>query len=335
VAAKPRRAERSRPGSAPAPAATVAATTPLILSEGWQAFGALSAEAPSAGAAHTVEDQYTIPSGYGDHHIVLMVRDPFWLFAYWEIQPEIERGIRGQLLPEEIPGLQTVLRVQDVTNLDFPAQPAHRAFDISLSGLARNWHIHTEAPGRSFIVDIGLLTAAGRFLLLARSNRVTTPRNAPSDITDESWFTADADYWKLFAASGIGPGASPADWSRLVSRQLSSSAAATRGFLGQLKSSQLKGFWCRVDADLVLHGATEPRARVVIQGQPVAVRKDGTFSVRLALPAGQQTVTIDMTSPNGRHTRTVSSIVSLAWQGTPESHLDAADLPHATPETAG
>lgn len=306
--AKPRRAVKSRGASAGLSRETASLPALVPPTDG---AGTAPASTP-----RSVEEQFTLPAGYGDHRIVLMVRDPFWLFAYWEIQPDQERAVRGQLKPEDIPGLQTVLRVYDVTGINYPAQPAHRHFDIGLSGLARNWHIHTDAPGRAFVVEIGLLTAAGRFLMLARSNRVTTPRSGPSDLVDEAWLTTDEDYWKLFGASGIGPGSSPGAWSRLVSQQLSS-AGASHGVGGPLKGAQLKGFWCRVDADIVLHGATEPRARVLVQDQPVAVRKDGTFSVRLALPQGKQTVTVDVTSPNGRQTHTVTPIISLAWAGQP------------------
>ena len=261
------------------------------------------------------EEQFSIPSGYGDTRITLMVKDPWWLFAYWEVSPPTERAVRSQLLPHEIADLQTVLRVYDVTDVEFPSQPAHHAFDISLSGLASNWYIHTNAPNRSFLVEIGLLTAAGRFLLLARSNRVTAPRFGPSDVIDEEWMITDEMYWKLFGCAP-GVGSSPTAWASLLSQKLFSGAWASPGLGGPSRTSALKGFWCRVDTDLVIHGATEPRSTVAIQGQPVPVRKDGTFSLRLALPSGEQTIAIDVTSPDGQQTRTMTPIVSLAWSGT-------------------
>ena len=35
-----------------------------------------------------------LPDGYGDNRIVLMVRDPLWLFAYWEIR----KGVLNKVL---------------------------------------------------------------------------------------------------------------------------------------------------------------------------------------------------------------------------------------------
>lgn len=283
------------------------------------------------------ERRFSIPSGYGDDRIVLMVKDPWWLYAYWEIQPGTERAARSQLLPQEVAGLQSVLRVYDVTDVEFPAQPAQQTFDIALSGMAANWYIQTNAPGRSFIVDIGLLTRAGRFLRLARSNRVVAPRFGPSDVIDEAWMTTDEAYWKLFGASaGIGIGASPmGGWASLVPQQLFSGSRASASLFGVNRQSVVRGFWCRVNTDLVIHGATEPKSTVTIQGQPVTVRKDGTFSLRVALPPGTQTITIDVVSSDGRHTQTVTPVVTLAWAGelTPEITKTKTQVAQQRPES--
>jgi hypothetical protein len=61
------------------------------------------------------------------------------------------------------------------------------------------------------VVDIGLLTRRGKFYLLARSNRVTTPRFGPSEVIDEEWMCPDEEYWRLFGLAGgfgVGVGAS-------------------------------------------------------------------------------------------------------------------------------
>ena len=274
-----------------------------------------ASSAPSSAGTVSVEERYAIPSGYGDDGIVLMVKDPWWLFAYWEIQPETERAIRGQLLPAEIPGLRSVLRVYDVTGLEFPKQPAHHAFDITLSGLATSWYLETNAPAHSFVVDIGLLAHTGRFLTLARSNRVTAPRAGPSDIIDPAWATTDELFWKLVGSSALGAGSSPTAWGQLLSQRAVPGSRSSGNLSGMTRPS-VRGFWCRVHTDVIVYGATDPKARVLIQHQPVAVRKDGTFSLRLTLPEGTQTVTIEATSSDGRHTQTVTPVVTLASAGS-------------------
>jgi hypothetical protein len=58
-----------------------------------------------------------------------------------------------------------------------------------------------------------------------------------------------------------------------------------------------------VNAELVIYGATEPRARVVIGDRPIKLRKDGTFSYRFALPDGWYGLPISATAPDGKETR--------------------------------
>ena len=142
--------------------------------------------------------------------------------------------------------------------------------------------------------------------------------------------TTDELYWKFFSASaGIGIGSSPSAWGSLVPRQLFSGNWSSLSVVAYNRPSVLKGFWCRVNADLVIHGATDPKASVVIEGQPAAVRKDGTFSLRLAMPDGSQTVTIEITSPDGQHTKTITPIVTLAWSGSLTPDVQKPSPPRA------
>ena len=48
-----------------------------------------------------------------------------------------------------------------------------------------------------------------------------------------------------------------------------------------------KGFWFNVNAELIIYGATERDATVAIGGQKIALRPDGSFSYRFALPDGK------------------------------------------------
>lgn len=46
-------------------------------------------------------------------------------------------------------------------------------------------------------------------------------------------------------------------------------------------------FWFNINAELIVYGATEPDATVTVDGQPVALRPDGSFTLRFALPDGE------------------------------------------------
>jgi hypothetical protein len=64
-----------------------------------------------------------------------------------------------------------------------------------------------------------------------------------------------------------------------------------------------RGFWFKVNAEVVLHGSTERDARVTIGGRPVKLREDGSFSFRFALPDGEfrlPMIAVDATGTDGR-----------------------------------
>ncbi len=234
------------------------------------------APSPRVSSALT-EEPYTLPTSYGEDRLVLMVRDPWWLYAYWEIRPDTERAVRQQLQPDEVAGLQSVLRVAEITGRTQSGDTPHRTFDIRLSGMATNWYIQTNAPNRTFLAELGLLTKTGRFLPLARSNQVTTPPDGPSAVVDEQWAAPDAVYAQLLSMAG-GLGADPTAWWQL-SQQMLASHSSSWGLAGPHRPGAVRHLWVRVSADLVLYGMTEPKAKVTIQGQPVVVQKDGTFHI--------------------------------------------------------
>lgn len=85
------------------------------------------------------------------------------------------------------------------------------------------------------------------------------------------------------------------------------------------------GFWFNVNAELIVHGTTAPDARFTVDGQPVALRPDGTFTLRFALPDGDCRLELQAAAADGceertarlrfnRHTRTGGRV-----GGQPES----------------
>jgi len=259
-----------------------------------------------------------------------MVRDPWWIFAYWEIDPQRERAARIQLRPDEVPGMESVLRVYNVTGTRYPDEPANSYFDISLSGLATNWYIHTNAPNASFIVELGLRTAQGRFIMLVRSNRVETPPDGPSSVIDDQWSVSDEVFTQLFQGP-LTPGASPSTgWAKLIDH-FSSSTRSSAAMTAVNRPPAMHGLWVRADTDLVVYGRTEPKASLTIDGQAVPVRADGSFSYRAALPDGARTITITVASPDGRQAHTVTPVISLQRSTAPDGAprpVQAVDDPY-------
>lgn len=140
-----------------------------------------------------------LPERYGDNLIIALVRDPYWIFAYWETnEQKIQEIVSKYALPfwEEV---QHILRVYDTTDLFFNGYNAHYHFDIPISHfLSASWHIEVGQPNRTYCIERGLILPNGQYVPLARSNFVTTPANAVSHLIDEQWMLLSESEQKLY-----------------------------------------------------------------------------------------------------------------------------------------
>ncbi len=111
-----------------------------------------------------VTAEKALPVEYGEDRITLMTVDPWKLFAYWEIKENTLSKIKGTL----------VLRVYDVTGIYFDGKNANLIFDVPVHGRIGDSYIGVR-PDKVFIVDIGAVSKAGDFVMIARSNQALTP----------------------------------------------------------------------------------------------------------------------------------------------------------------
>src|SRR5207244_3320958 len=81
---------------------------------------------------------------------------------------------------------------------------------------ADRWYLNVGRPAASFCVEIGLATPGGRFLPLARSNVVTTPRATPSPDTTVRWVEVaagavreSARAWEGTPLASVAPESAP------------------------------------------------------------------------------------------------------------------------------
>ena len=65
------------------------------------------------------------------------------------------------------------------------------------------------------------------------------------------------------------------------------------------------GFWFAVNAELIIYGATEPTAQVTVDGKPIALRSDGTFSFHWTFPDGKYRLPVVAASGKTGETRAV------------------------------
>jgi hypothetical protein len=128
----------------------------------------------------------TLPRAYGFDRAVLVPRDPWWLFAYWEITP-LTRVTALRALGEEAEGASEMLRL----HADADGGPV--VVDVALPSGTERWHLEAGRPATRFRVEVGLRTRSGRFVPLVASGVVDTPPAGPSADTTVRWLDVDRD----------------------------------------------------------------------------------------------------------------------------------------------
>lgn len=124
-----------------------------------------------------------LPAAGGTDRITLLARDPFCVFAYWELTP----GRRQPALAElgrDAEGACQVLRLYAATTADTAPTVS---FDVDLPADLGSRYLTVSSPGASCRAEIGLRTASGRFVPLVSSNTVIMPSAAPSTDTSVRW----------------------------------------------------------------------------------------------------------------------------------------------------
>jgi len=157
-----------------------------------------------------------LPHYYGEEKIVLLTRDPFVAYAYWEVNPariEHEKAWFGW-------DSKLVVRIYDITGIQFDGRNAVGFFDQDISEQTGSWYFDVGRPSHSFCADVGLLSSSGSFLTITRSNYVTMPRDGVSDVIDEEWMLVDEEFWKLYGyPEGFKRGISSPEMEEMLKRR--------------------------------------------------------------------------------------------------------------------
>lgn len=161
--------------------------------------------------------EYLLPRRYDETILSLMVRDPYWVYAYWDISTtDVCRIDRDHGYGAWSAGSK-ILRVYDVT--EGSAGLSRALMSIGIGDDSTSWYINVPEANRAYCADMVLITPAGREIVLARSNSVLTPRDGVSDVIDEEWMVLreyDRLYWM---SAGFGP-SSPEFQRRFVAKAM-------------------------------------------------------------------------------------------------------------------
>ncbi len=233
--------------------------------------------------------------------LILMVRDPFWLHAYWEVSAPLVERVRaamGHLWHTADP----ILRLYKVHTDNVGALRQEFITDIQIHGGINNWYIDVDDPPSSFLVEIGYLARDGQFFVLLSSNIVETPQRYIHDAfghPDVSWMGIPPDF-----CSGV--------FTDTLNKSDYKQGPAGSEKIASLVSDEtriipnaVRDFSLNVDSEIVIKGKTEPGVQLTIKGEKIRLKEDGSFSIRYHLPERRHVFPIVAISSDGIETQTV------------------------------
>lgn len=119
-----------------------------------------------------------VPVSYGRTRLVMLVVGLYRVHAYWEVTPdklaEAEKMIRFHAN-----SARPVLRFYDAAVADAADADQTGWFDVDVDLQPRNWYVQLWSADKTYTADLGLRGEGGRFVSLARSNLIRTPRAWP------------------------------------------------------------------------------------------------------------------------------------------------------------
>jgi uncharacterized protein len=241
--------------------------------------------------------------------VVVMVRDAYWLHVVWELTSQSIDRVQAAM-GQDWHMARPILRLVEVAEGGTTSASERVHTDVDIHGGVSNWYLHIDGIPKSYRVEIGYVSATGKFSALCRSNVVNSPEAGSSDAVDQNWSDVAQNFDKIYALSGgYSTDGSSTELQELfeerLRRPMNSPNASSYGdgVSGLLATPRRLKF--EVDAELIVFGATKPNARVTLRGEPVKLRPDGSFTVRMSLPNQRQVIPVVASSPDGSEQRTI------------------------------
>jgi hypothetical protein len=260
-----------------------------------------------------VEPSYPIetrelPKDYNDNILSLLIRDPYWAYAYWEITDEKRKELD---IPKGKHNKTMKIRLYEIYNGE-----KGEFYDIHIHDYTNNWYISLPKPNKNYIAELIIEDDQGKEISVLESNKAVSPRDNISDDIDVEWMTPD--WAKIYSASAgfrekhlseeeleekfkEGPSSINLLQQPGSEQLMENFIGASENLLSSFPSSESaikvvsakgKEFWLKADCELILYGATEADAEVRVTGEIVKLNPDGSFTLRFALPEGEHKIDV-------------------------------------------
>ncbi|PZO11613.1 MAG: Rho termination protein [Leptolyngbya foveolarum] len=291
------------------------------------------------------EDLLELPEGYGDRRIVLLPRDPKWAYAYWDISNEHKDELRrqgGQRLALRLYDVTEIdqtdqtphsMQQQDcdemarswyleipVSDRDYTVEIGYLTDDSRWLMLARSAPVRVPPIYPSDWINDQFVTIGFGEPLADRT--VGDLGRQPSVLDGDSAVEGlPPIYGELFAMTQEQNALRIAGSLFGSMHQVAPEALSPSGNLSGLNMSGLnvsglnlpnvglgrkRNFWLVADAELIVHGETEPNATLTVGDRAIPLSPDGTFRFHVPFPDGKMEFPIRAIAVDGEQTRTIT-----------------------------
>ena len=250
--------------------------------------------------------------------------DANWVCAQWDLTRDSIRRAESRLGTDWHTAVPA-LRLFEVSTDDINSVAERKVKDVLIEAGVNTWYVHVPSEARSYRLHIGYRTQQGAFFALAKSNVCAMPVLNTNVTTARNGHHAGNGH-----SAGAKSESSESKPDGRLGRPLGFSTLSHFG-PGATEEREKGEFTFKLDTELVVHGSTRPGSMLTVQGDPVELRDDGSFTIRVNQPEGRQVVAFTALSPRGSERRMIvlgveRNTKELERQyfdgGHPEGHSD-------------
>ncbi|HLJ12507.1 MAG TPA: DUF4912 domain-containing protein [Planctomycetaceae bacterium] len=222
------------------------------------------------------------------------VCDAHWIRAQWDLTRDTIRRAETRLGTDWHTAVPA-LRLFEVATDDVNSVSELRVKDVLIDAGVNTWYVHVPPESRTYRLHIGYRTKAGTFFALAKSNVCSMPMlNAHLAANQTARNQSGAQHADAKEDKPDGRLGRPLGFSSLSHFGPAATEEREKG-----------EFSFKLDTELIVHGSTRPGSMLAVQGDPVELRDDGSFTIRVNQPEGRQVIAFTALSPRGSERRMI------------------------------
>ena len=295
----------SKPASVPAkPVATSTQVVAKVTSKASAKTApppAPKASVPSP-ASSAGSPQKTDSSKLQADRVSLVILDINWLKCVWSFnvqthqQAEIALGM-------DWAGAQFVLRLIDLSRADHGRTAGHLVKEIPLPLGTTSWFLESGGAGKKLQADLGYRSRDGKYYSLGQTSGPLVTPHAGQILPNQEQGGMTMDNATALVAS-LGSVALSGEAMGFLEERMKRSIASAPTSGAPAGSSNSK-LLLNMEAEVHITGTTAPNARVLVKGEPVRLKPEGTFFVKMKLDDGRMILPATAVSADGREEKTV------------------------------